>query len=169
MKCLVAYFSRTGENMMNGTITVIEKGNTEIVAEKIQKYTGADIFKIEPVDPYPFNYQECVARASEEGLVDYKNRDFSIDDYDVIFLGFPNWYRSYPRVVATFVRDHNFEGKTILPFCTNEEGAFGIGESELRSSTKGANIKNGFVCRGYLASMCDEELKKWLSANLNNL
>ena len=166
MKKLVVYFSRTGENSVNGQIEVIEKGYTEIVAEKIAKYAEADIFKIEPVKPYPYNYAECVERARSETVVnaEYLRSYFSIENYDVIFIGFPNWYRSYPRVVAKFILDRKGQwvGKTVIPFCTNEEGALGIGELELRSSVKGAIIKTGFAERGYNAPTCDERIKNWL-------
>ena len=163
MRSLVVYFSRTGENSVNGRIEVIEKGYTEIIAEKIQKALECDIFKLEPVEPYPFSYEECVERARKEVTCDYLNSDFSIDDYDVVFIGFPNWYRSYPRVVATFLAKYSFVGKVIRPFCTNEEGAFGIGELELRSAVKGAIIKSGFATRGYDAPTCDEKLLAWIN------
>ena len=162
MKKLVVYFSRTGENSVNGKIEVIEVGYTEIVARKIAKYAEADIFKLEPVNPYPFNYDECVARVREESTCDYLHNDFKVDDYDVIFIGFPNWYRSYPRIVAKFIRDNKWIGKTVIPFCTNEEGALGIGELELRASVKGAVIKQGFAERGYNAETCDDKVKAWL-------
>ena len=71
MKSLVVYFSRAGENSVNGKIEVIEKGYTEIVAKKISKKTDSHIFKLEPVVPYPFSYEECVKRARDEGFVDY--------------------------------------------------------------------------------------------------
>ena len=162
MKPLIVYFSRTGENSVNGEIEVIEKGYTEIIAEKIAKETGGVLWKLEPEEPYPFNYQECVKRANSEGWVKYVNKLENLDGYDVIFLGFPNWYRTYPRIVATFIRDHNFFGKVVIPFCTNEEGAMGFAESELKSSAKGAIIKTGFACRGYDAEKCDAQLKEWL-------
>ena len=60
MKALVVYFSRVGENSVNGEMEVIKKGFTEIVAEKIAKKTGAVLFKLEPEIPYPFSYEECV-------------------------------------------------------------------------------------------------------------
>ena len=162
MKKLVVYFSRTGENSVGGRIEVIEKGYTEIVAEKIQKALDCDIFKLEPVEPYPFSYEECVERVRNEVSCDYLHDDFDTSEYDVIFIGFPNWYRSYPRIVANFLKDHTWVGKTVIPFCTNEEGALGIGELELRSAVKGAIIKKGFAERGYNASTCDEKLEKWL-------
>ena len=162
MRKLIVYFSRTGENSVNGEIEIIEKGYTEIIAEKIQKMTDAEMWKLEPDEPYPFMYNECVKRAQSEGWVKYNNKKESLDEYDVIFLGFPNWYRTYPRIIATFIRDHNFIGKVIIPFCTNEEGAMGFAESELKSSAKGAIVKAGFACRGYDAEKCDIALKAWL-------
>ena len=163
MRTLIVYFSRVGENSVNGQIEVIEKGYTEIIAEKIAKLTDGELWKLEPEEPYPFNYQECVKRANSEGWVKYDNKKESLDDYDVIFLGFPNWWRTYPRIVATFIKDHNFFGKTVIPFCTNEEGAMGFAESELKSTAKGAIIKTGFAIRGYEAEKCDEALKAWLA------
>lgn len=167
MKTLIVYFSRTGENSVKGEIEVIKKGFTEIVAEKIQEKTGGELYKLDPEVPYPYNYEECVKRASSEGFVPYKNKKENLDDYDVIFVGFPNWWRSYPRIVATFLHDHSFVGKTVIPFCTNEEGAFGIGESELRSQVKGAMLKQGFACRGSEANNCDKELDAWLEKVYN--
>jgi len=166
MKKLVVYFSRTGENSNKGQIEVIDKGYTEIVAEKIASFTGADLFKLEPVEPYPFKYDECVKRAKEEGFVEYKNKDISLDEYDTIFIGFPNWWRSYPRIVATFIKDHNFVGKTVVPFCTNEEGEFGYALSELQSAVKGAVIRQGLAMRGYDTADCDEKVKDWLMKSL---
>ena len=162
MKSLVVYFSRTGENSVNGKIEVIEKGYTEILAEKIAIEVGGELWKLEPVEPYPFDYDECVKRANNEGWVAYNNKKESLDEYDVIFLGFPNWWRTYPRIIATFIKDHNFFGKVVVPFCTNEEGAMGFAESELKSSAKGAIIKTGFACRGYDAEKSDAAIKAWL-------
>lgn len=166
MKTLIVYFSRVGENMVHGEIEIIKKGFTEIVAEKIAQYTGGELYPLIPEDPYPANYEECVRRARNEDAVntavEFKNPKENLDEYDTIYVGFPNWYRSYPRIVATFLRKYDFVGKTVLPFCTNEEGAFGIGELELRAQVKGAIIKSGYACRGHDAENCDDSLKKWL-------
>ena len=142
------------------------KGFTEVVAEKIAKEVGGELYKLEPVNPYPTNYDGCVARSRREDQsgerVDYIKKLENLNEYDVIYLGYPCWWRTYPRVVATFVRDNIFVGKTIYPFCTNEEGAMGFAESELKSSAKGAIVKTGFACRGYEADKCDAQLKEWL-------
>lgn len=166
MKTLIVYFSRTGENSVNGEMEVITKGFTEIVAEKIAAKTGGELFKLEPEIPYPTNYQECVKRSKIEDQynekVAYKNPLSSLDEYDVIYLGFPCWWRTYPRIVATFLKTYSFKNKTIYPFTTNEEGAMGLSELELASAVKDANIKQGFSCKGSQVNNIDEKLKLWL-------
>ena len=166
MKALVVYFSRVGENSVNGEKQIIKKGFTEIVAEKISAKLNAPMFKIEPVDPYPFSYDECVKRSRKEdeegGRVDYLHPLPNLDAYDVIYLGFPCWWRTYPRVVATFVRDYKFIGKTIYPFCTNEEGSLGLAEMELKGAARGAIIKPGFACKGSEVETIDDKLNNWL-------
>ena len=167
MKPLVVYFSRVGENSVNGQTQVIKKGFTEILAEKISAEKAAPMFKIEPVEPYPFSYEECVKRSRREDetgeRVPYLNPLPNLDEYDVIYLGFPCWWRTYPRVVATFVRDYKFVGKTIYPFCTNEEGSLGLAEMELKGAAKGAIIKPGFASKGSEVDSIDAKLKEWLN------
>ena len=166
MKKLVVYFSRTGENSVNGEMEYISKGFTEIVAEKIASKTGAELFKLLPEEPYPANYEECVARSrredAENAVVPFLNPKENLDEYDVIYLGFPCWWRTYPRVVATFLRKYSFVGKTIYPFATNEEGALGLAELELKGAAKGAIIKNGFACKGSEVNNIDAKLEAWL-------
>ena len=166
MKKLVVYFSRTGENSVNGELEYISKGFTEIIAEKIAKLTDAEMFKLLPVEPYPANYEECVARSRREDQdnlkVPFQNPMANLDDYDVIYLGFPCWWRTYPRVVATFLATYSFVGKTIYPFATNEEGALGLAELELKGAAKGAIIKNGFACKASEVNNVDDKLAAWL-------
>ena len=166
MKTLVVYFSRIGENSVNGQTQVIKKGFTEVLAEKISQAKNAPMFKIEPEEPYPFSYEECVKRSRREDetgeRVPYLHPLPNLDEYDVIYLGFPCWWRTYPRVVATFVRDYKFIGKTIYPFCTNEEGSLGLAEMELKGAARGAIIKPGFACKGSEVDNIDEKLRIWL-------
>ena len=166
MKKLVVYFSRVGENSVNGRIETISKGFTEILAEKIAKEVGGELYQLNPVVPYPTNYDECVARSKREDQsgerVEYIKKLENLDEYDVIYLGYPCWWRYYPRVVATFIKDNVFVGKTIYPFCTNEEGKMGLSELELKGSAKGAIVKAGFACKGSEVNDIDEQLKDWL-------
>ena len=166
MKTLVVYFSRVGENSVNGEMEIITKGFTEIVAEKIAARLGADLFKLEPEIPYPTSYEECVKRSRIEDQynekVKYLNPLASSDEYDVIYLGFPCWWRTYPRIVASFIKDHSWVGKTVYPFATNEEGALGLAELELRGALRGAILKNGFACKGSEVNNIDAKLDAWL-------
>jgi len=167
MAVLVVYFSRAGENIVNDNREIISKGFTETFAEKIQKLTGGALIGLQPVEEYPFGYDDCNKRARKEYeeniLPAVKNLPASIDNYDTIYLGFPLWYRSYPRIIATFIRAFSFVGKTVKPFCTNEEGSFGIMELELRSSLKGAIVKDGLAIRGYDVDKSDELIKEWVN------
>ena len=166
MKTLVVYFSRVGENSVNGETQVITKGFTEVIAKKIANKIGADLFKLEPEIPYPTNYEECVKRSRIEDQynekVAYLHPLANLDEYDVIYLGFPCWWRTYPRIVASFIRDHSWVGKTVYPFATNEEGALGLAEMELKGSLKGAILKKGFACKGTEVEFVDDKLYAWI-------
>ena len=167
MKALIVYFSRAGENIVGDEREIIEKGFTEIVAEKIQKLTGGALIKLQPEEEYPFGYDDCNRRARKEYeeniLPVVKNLPASIDAYDTIFLGFPLWYRSYPRIIASFLKQYSFLGKVVKPFCTNEEGSFGFMELELRGAVKGAIVKEGLAIRGYDAEKSDEVVANWVA------
>ena len=167
MASLIVYFSHTGENIVDGNREIIKKGFTEIVAEKIQKLTGGALVGLKPEEEYPFGYEECNKRARKEYeeniLPAIANLPASIDAYDTIYIGFPLWYRSYPRIISRFIKSYSFIGKTVKPFCTNEEGSFGIMELELRSMLKGAIVKDGLAIRGYDADKSDDLIKEWVS------
>ena len=163
MKSIVIYFSKSGENSVNGDIKFLEVGNTEILAKKIAKLTKSHIFKLEPKTPYPNNYEDCCKIVKlENSDVEYLNADFKIDEYDTVFLGFPIWYRTYPHIVGTFLGKNKWLGKDVIPFCTNEENSFGIAEINLASTLFGANLKPGFAVRGYDVENCDKQLEEYL-------
>ena len=98
-KILIAYYSRRGQNYWNGSIKNLAKGNTEVVAEMIQKAVGGDLFEIETVKEYPVDYTECTEVAKEElrakARPELKKMPESIDAYDVIFLGYPCKNRAF--------------------------------------------------------------------------
>ena len=161
MGSLVAYFSYEVQNST-------KKGNTMIVAEKIAAITGADIMRIEPKEKYPSDYNECCTRAKDEINNNLRpeiiNHLQSLDAYDTIYIGFPIWYRSYPRVIGTFIDSLDFTGKKVRPFCTNEEGAFGIAAMELEALIKrrGGILEPGLAIKGPEATTCDDAIKRWV-------
>lgn len=164
MKTLVAYFSHIGENLQNNEIVELTKGNTEIVAEKIAELTGGDLYKIEEEEPYPYKYDDCLRRSRRE---DENNEHpalkagmrLNMDDYDTVYIGFPIWYRTYPRVVASFLDTYDFSNKKIRPFCTNDEGTFGISLLEMQSVLKGADFTDGLAIRGVDVNNADERIQ----------
>ena len=164
MKTLVAYFSHVGENLQNNEIVELTKGNTEVVAEKIAELTGGDLYKIEEEEPYPYKYDDCLRRSRRE---DENNEHpalkagmrLNMDDYDTVYIGFPIWYRTYPRVVASFLDAYDFSNKKIRPFCTNDEGTFGISLLEMQSVLKGAEFTDGLAIRGVDVNNADERIK----------
>ena len=82
-----------------------------------------------------------------------------MDDYDTVYIGFPIWYRTYPRVVASFLDAYDFSNKKIRPFCTNDEGTFGISLLEMQSVLKGAEFTDGLAIRGLDVNNADERIK----------
>ena len=167
MKTLIAYFSHVGENLENNQIVVLDKGNTEVVAEKIAQLTGGDLYKIEEEEPYPFKYDDCLRRSRRE---DENNEHpalkggpkLNMDDYDTIYIGFPIWYRTYPRVIASFFDAYDLTGKKVRPFCTNDEGTFGISLLEMQGSLRGASIDDGLAIRGVDVNNADERIKAYV-------
>lgn len=166
-KALVVYFSRAGENYNVGTVS---KGSTEIVAEIIAKETGADLFKIEPVNSYPVNYNETVRIARDEkrnnSRPKIKNKVKNLKDYDVIFVGYPIWYGDLPMAVYTFFDENNLSGKKIILFSTNEGSGLADTVNTIEKYTKGNVVKNAFSIRGKRVQdskdKVEAEVKKWI-------
>ena len=112
MSELIVYFSRTGQNYVNGTIKSLKVGNTEIVAKMIQSKTDADIFKLNPLVSYSDDYNECIEQAKDDQkrgarpeLTEYPE---SIEQYDTVYLGYPNYWGTMPMCVFTFLEHFDF-------------------------------------------------------------
>lgn len=97
-------------------------GNTQRVAQEIQRITGGDLFRIEPVTPYPTDYTECTEVALAERDNDARPAIASTvenwNDYDIVFIGCPVWWHTAPMIINTFTESYDFKGKTVVPFCT---------------------------------------------------
>lgn len=135
-KILIAYFTWSDNTVVENpdsidvdaetSASVLSPGNAELIANWIAEETGGDLFSIKTQNKYSSDYDECLNQARKErdnnerpALVERVN---SIDDYDVIFLGFPNWWYTCPMAVFTFVESYDLSGKTIIPFCTHGTG-----------------------------------------------
>lgn len=170
-KVLVAFFSRTGENYAVGNIS---KGNTHIIAEMIANETGGKLFQIETVRPYPDEYKGCVdiAKAEKENNARPEVKDdIAVEDYDVIFLGYPNWWGDMPMAVYTFIEKHDWNGKTIIPFCTHEGSGLSGTERKLKDACKKSTVSEGLAIKGTTAqnspSQALKTVQTWLK-KVNN-
>ena len=107
MANLIVYYSRKGQNYWNGSIVDLAKGNTERVAEFVQKAVGGDLFEIETVREYSRDYMTCIdeakAELQEKARPELKKYLDSLDGYDTIFVGYPNWWGTMPMCVYTFL------------------------------------------------------------------
>lgn len=160
-KILVTYFSRTGENYSVG---YIEKGNTHIIADMIAEQTGSDTFEISTVTPYPDDYDECTAivqqERNENARPELKESLDNLEDYDVIFIGYPIWWGDMPMAVYTFLESYDFSGKTIVPFCTHEGSGLSSTQESIEAICPDAEILDGLAIRGSVAQNSQDEAKE---------
>lgn len=168
-KELVAFFSRTGENYAVG---YIRKGNTHIIAEMIADATGADMFHIETVNLYPSDYRQCVETVRHERQSNARpavKGDIHTEDYDIIYLGYPNWCGDMPMAVYTFIEKHCWQGKTVVPFCTHEGSGLSGTEQLIQSACKGAKVLKGLTVRGTTAQNDPDTARKAVTSWLRGL
>ena len=165
MANLILYYSRKGENYVNGSIQNIGKGNTERVAEFIQGAVGGDLFEIETVREYSKDYMVCIEEAKAElregARPELKKYPESIDQYDTIFVGYPNWWGTMPMFMFTVLDAFDWTGKKIVPFCTNEGSGLGSSERELRKICKGATVAAGLSIHGAEAAQSESKVAAW--------
>ena len=150
---LIAYFSWSG--------------NTEQMAQAIGAETGGDLFPIEPAAPYTEDYDALLDIARQEqaenarpelaAQVENWNR------YDVVFVGYPNWWSDAPMAVYTFLEAYDFTGKTLIPFNTSASGGFGRSLSGIEESAAGANILEGLALTEGELDGVQGEVHAWLA------
>jgi len=149
---LVAYFSHSG--------------NTRVIANRIQEIMGGVIFEIVSVDAYPSDYDECVEQARRELREDYrpklKTKVESMESYNVVFVGYPDWWGTIPRPVAAFLSEYDFSGKTIAPFCTHEGSGLGRSVTDIKQFLPQSTILDGLAVRGRDAKRAQNEVSQWL-------
>lgn len=165
MSNLIVYYSRKGQNYWNGSIKDLKKGNTEIVAEFIQKVVGGDLFEVETVKPYSPDYYACIDEAQKElranARPEIKAYPENLGSYDVIFVGYPNWWGTMPMAMFTLLEKYDLTGKKIVPFCTNEGSGMGSSERDLKKICKGADVMRGLSIHGAEAAQSEKQVAEW--------
>lgn len=165
-KKLIAFYSRADENYVSGTLKMLDVGNTEIAAGIIKELTGADIFKIEQAKAYSKGYNDCIEEAKVDqqsnARPELKGYPDSVDAYDVVYLGFPNYWSTMPMAVFTFLERFDFSGKTIKPFCTHEGSGLGNSVSDIKKLCPNAVVENGLAIYGGRVASSRKDIESWV-------
>jgi flavodoxin len=165
-KSLSVYYSRKGNNYVGGRIVNLPVGNTEVIANKIQGLTGSDLFQIQTVKSYPEDYTETT-RVSQDELRGNARPELTemvaeMDSYEVIYLGYPNWWGTMPMAVFTFPDSYDFSGKTIVPYCTHEGSGLGSSERDIKKLCPPAKVLSGLAIKGSTVGRADNDVANWL-------
>ena len=167
---LVTYFSHAGENYNVG---VVEEGNTAKLAKVIAEQTGADLFEIVPVVDYPQSYDECLEVATAEqregARPEYMGDVENWDQYDTVFIGYPIWWGEIPNIVYTFMENHDFAGKTVIPFNTHEGSGQSHSQRDIENALPDATVLQGLAVRGATAQNDADATAKAVSDWLSGL
>lgn len=156
-KCLVVYFSASG----------ITREVSKRLAEKME----ASLFEIQPQQSYSradLNWNDSESRSSLEmkdpnSRPAIKNQVQNMDQYDVIFIGFPIWWYREPSIIDTFMESYDFSGKTIVPFATSGGSGMGNSSQNLQKLAPNADVKEG---KRFGSRVSGTELAKWVAAYL---
>lgn len=150
---LVAYFSWSG--------------NTETMANLIAEQTGGTLFEIAPATPYTDDYDALLDIAQQEQAEDARPALAATvedwDSYDVVFVGYPDWWSDAPMVIYSFLESYDWTGKTLVPFCTSGGSGFGRSLDRLPDSAPGATILEGLHVSGSSAADSGEEVAEWIA------
>lgn len=163
----VIYFSRKGENFVDGKIEQLDKGNTELLAEKINEKINGELIEIVPINDYPNNYNETVELTEKEknegSLPVYETNPIDFSTEETILIGFPNWHGTMPNIVKHFLSQNDLKGIRIYPFCTHEGSGFGISLNELKQLCPDSKIEIGLPVRGSRVNKSDKAIINWLN------
>ena len=167
MAKLVAFYSRADENYFRGSMKYVTVGNTQKVAEKIAGLTGADLFKIEQKVPYAPDYYTCIDQAKKDLQAKVRPElvalPESLDKYDEIYLGYPNYWGTMPMAVYTFLEAFDFSGKKIHPFCTHEGSGLSGTEQDIKNTAKGADVTKGMAISGSSVDGSESLISGWVN------
>lgn len=154
-KVLVLYYSETG--------------TTKTVAQELQKQLGADIDSIVAVEPYSGIFMETIARGQREmqsgETPAIRPLKAKIADYDIIFVGYPIWFGTYAMPIFTLVKEQNFAGKRVVPFCTFGSGGLNTSSDMLKKALPEANVQKGYGVRTARLVAVERELDRFLKEN----
>ena len=132
-----------------------------------RKSWGGDVFRITTVDPYPVDYNavvEVARREQKNGSRPKLSNDIAdVESYDVVFLGYPDWWATMPMAVFSFLEKHGFSGTRIAPFCTHEGSGLGRSVRDLGKACPQAVVLEGLAIRGGQVRTAQQDVAAWLN------
>lgn len=172
-KVLVAYFSvpeTDGVDASSGASRILSDGkvmgNTHYVATIIHEATGGDLFEIKTVRTYPGTHNELIDAAKKESDEDARpalaTHIENLKEYDVIFVGFPNWWYDMPQPIYTFFDEYDFSGKTVIPFCTHGGSRFSGAVKTIRDMEPNATVLDGYAISRDRVAESKDGILNWL-------
>lgn len=172
-KVIVAYFTwpeTDGVDASSGASRVVAHGkvygNTEYIAGMIAEATGGDLFAIKTERNYPGSHKELIDEAKREAEAGEHPRLVThienLKDYDVIFVGYPNWWYDMPMAIYTFFEEYDFSGKTVIPFCTHGGSRFSRSVETITGMEKNARVVRGLSVAGRDVPEARQTVRNWL-------
>ena len=177
-KALIVSFSRVGNSAFADNVDVVSSaslnltengtliGNMQVLTNRTAAHTGADVFEIQVTDLYPSAYRATTNQAKKEQNDNARpalaTQVKNMADYDVIYLGYPNWWGGLPMAVCTFLESYDFSGKTIIPYCSHEGSGLGGGPRQIAELCPNATLLDGFAVRGGSVMSAENDLLAWL-------
>ena len=173
-KVLVAYFSWADNAILADDVdavaspSVIPPGNVQQLAGWVQEETGGDLFSIRVTDPYPSDWDDCLARANQERGDDARpelvENVENLDQYDAVFLGYPNWWYGVPMALLTFLEQNDLSGKQVYLFCSHGTGGLSNSVNIITEAAPDASISdNIFDCYEEDASSSQNDIQSWVT------
>ena len=165
MSSLIIYFSREGENYADGKVVSLQQGNAQVLASYIQEATGADMFRIEPLQEYPADYTACTEVAKKEltkrARPELKRYLDSLDGYSHVFVVGPCWWGTFPVAMFTQLEKLDWKGKTVCIVMTHEGSGLGNSERDLKKTCEGARFGKSLAVFGHQTSASQELVQEW--------
>ena len=165
-KSIVIYYSRRGQNYVNGEIVDLDVGNTEVIVDYIKEFTDAETFRVETVNDYPEDYMETTEVAQKELEKNIrpqlKDELDNIDDYDVVYIASPNWWGTLPMAMFTQLEKLDFTGKTVKVVITHEGSGLADSIKDVKRVCSGADIKEGLAIAGAEVKDKKSNIERWI-------
>lgn len=173
---LIAYFTWADNTVVSNpddidvdastSASVLAPGNTAIMAQYIEERTGGELFSIIVEEPYSSDYNECLSRANREKAQNarpkLKTQVVNMEEYDIVFLGFPNWWYTVPMAIHSFLESYSFDGKTIIPFCAHGTGGIASSVSDIRLALPNSTVLDALGIYRDEMNRAEEMVNTWL-------